>query len=84
MNILDGPEHIVCSCEADAGIILDPVVDLFQMIRRHTRQISLTEGNIAKNMLLYFFDTAGVAGGCLFFSIYAFRLSNDSSIPQFL
>ena len=32
MNILDGPEHIVCSCEADAGIILDPVVDLLQMV----------------------------------------------------
>ena len=32
-------------------------------------------------MLLHFFDTAVVIGGCLYFSIYGVRISNVSSVP---
>ena len=34
VNILDGSQYIMGSGKPDARIILDPVVDLFQMIRR--------------------------------------------------
>ena len=34
VNILDGSQYIMGSGKPDAWIILDPVVDLFQMIRR--------------------------------------------------